>query len=450
MSRLTPLYLITFSIVCGCIPAAAQSVWTPHDSGTSSDLGGVAYGGGQFVAVGDPGGIVTSPDGVTWTQQVSNTGEALRGVTYGNGLFLATGSTGTALTSPDGVTWTPRDVRTSVLLSGCAFGNGRFVTVGGSGTARYSTDGVNWELGVPPTSAALQGVTYGDGKFVAVGADGVIVHSTDGQLWTRASSGPGSFDYFFASSYLNGIYVVVGQNGAILTSTDAAVWTRQNIVVFTRLRSVTNNGKQFVAVGDPLPEDGFPAKVLTSIDGVNWAVTDVVSEVDFNGIGYGAGTYVIVGGARGNPLKGLVLTAEDDLAISLSFEDWRSMEFTAVELDDLLISGAEADPDYDGIPNFMEYALGLLPKVATPGDHDALPKVAKSSGGATTLTFMRPADRVGSVSYSISYSTDLDEWFPLIELEEIESEDAGIQSVKFTDPDTSALMKFFQLVVLES
>lgn len=445
----TSLFLITFTILCSCLPAAAQSVWTPRDSGTDGDLSGVIYGGGQFVSVGDPGVILTSPDGATWTTQESGTENSLRGVAYGNGLFLATGSSGTLLTSPDGVSWNTRDSKTGVFLSGAAFGNGTFVTVGGSGTVRYSLDGVTWESATVPSTAALQGVCFGGGKFVAVGSSGAILHSSDGQSWTLATSGTFSFDYFFSASYLSGTYVVVGQNGAILTSTDAVNWTRQAIVAFTRLRSITNNGSQFVAVGDPLPDDSIPGKVLTSTDGTNWTVTDLASDVEFNGISYGAETYIIVGGATGNPIKGLIFSSEDDLAVSLTFEDWKQDEFTEVEQADPLISGADADPDRDGIENFLEYALGLSPKISTPGNHEAVPKFEKSAS-ASTITFMRPANRVGAISYSIYYSTDLDDdWLPLAVTEEIESEESGIQTVKFSDPDTVSLRKFYKLAVEE-
>ena len=68
-------------------------------------LYGVAYGNNQFVAVGDAGTILTSPDGSTWTSQTSGTQGLLQAVTYGDSLFVAVG--GHAIfTSPDGTTWT--------------------------------------------------------------------------------------------------------------------------------------------------------------------------------------------------------------------------------------------------------------------------------------------------------------------------------------------------------
>jgi len=107
--------------------------WTGQKSGTANNLYGIAYGGGQFVAVG-VNTILTSPDGVTWTARSSATSGDLDGVIYANGQFVIVGntiainSTGFILTSPDGVTWTSH-ASTSNLYGG-AFGVGMFVLVG--------------------------------------------------------------------------------------------------------------------------------------------------------------------------------------------------------------------------------------------------------------------------------------------------------------------------------
>ena len=59
----------------------------------------VTYGGGMFVAVGNAGTFLTSPDGVNWTRRESGTGQPLFGVTYGNGTFVAVGYNGTIIQS---------------------------------------------------------------------------------------------------------------------------------------------------------------------------------------------------------------------------------------------------------------------------------------------------------------------------------------------------------------
>jgi hypothetical protein len=74
--------------------------WTVRTSGTGSWLNDVTYGNGLFVAVGNGGTILTSPDGVSWTERTSPTIGGLFSVTYGNGTFVAVGDRGIILTSP--------------------------------------------------------------------------------------------------------------------------------------------------------------------------------------------------------------------------------------------------------------------------------------------------------------------------------------------------------------
>jgi hypothetical protein len=64
--------------------SGAGTTWTLRFPGFN-DLNGVTYGNGLFVAVGEGGTILTSPDGASWTRRTSGTSNRLRGVTYGNG-----------------------------------------------------------------------------------------------------------------------------------------------------------------------------------------------------------------------------------------------------------------------------------------------------------------------------------------------------------------------------
>jgi hypothetical protein len=58
--------------------------------------------------------------------------EALYSVAFGNGQFVALGDAGTIMTSQDGVNWTLRQWGNDTILSGIAYGNGQFVAVGQS------------------------------------------------------------------------------------------------------------------------------------------------------------------------------------------------------------------------------------------------------------------------------------------------------------------------------
>ena len=84
---------------------------------------------------------------------------------------------------------------------------------------------------------------------------------------------------------------------------------------------------------------------------------------------------------------------------------WKQASFTPAEQADPAISGANADPDGDGLSNLMEYAFGLDPKVADPA---ALPAVSMQNG-ALTLTYTRLHD-AGDLTYAVEASDDLISW----------------------------------------
>jgi hypothetical protein len=83
------------------------------------------------------------------------------------------------------------------------------------------------------------------------------------------------------------------------------------------------------------------------------------------------------------------------------FDEWRLARFTTAELMNPAIGGESADPDGDGYPNLLEFALWLNPK---SGSMAGLPQVGTTAGGGAsgylTLTYQTPAD---PGSYGITY-----------------------------------------------
>ena len=90
---------------------------------------------------------------------------------------------------------------------------------------------------------------------------------------------------------------------------------------------------------------------------------------------------------------------------SPGFEQYQVLNFTAAELNNSEVSGAEADADKDGVKNLVEYATGKNPRVATTG---AGP-VIELKGNQLTLTFRRLKDPV-DVTYQPEVSSDLINW----------------------------------------
>jgi hypothetical protein len=90
-------------------------------TGPTVALYNVVYGNNLFVAVGTyneststqeiayDGLIATSPDALNWSI-LPYTSNYLSGITYGGGQFVAVGREGSILTSTDGTTWAPQSV----------------------------------------------------------------------------------------------------------------------------------------------------------------------------------------------------------------------------------------------------------------------------------------------------------------------------------------------------
>ncbi len=57
------------------------ATWALASSGTAANLRRIKWDGNQFIAVGDAGTIITSPDGITWTRQNSGATSSILGIT---------------------------------------------------------------------------------------------------------------------------------------------------------------------------------------------------------------------------------------------------------------------------------------------------------------------------------------------------------------------------------
>ncbi len=276
------------------------SNWTAQDSGTRDELWDVAWGHGQYVAVG--AAILTSPDARHWTVRRSGLRYSLHGVAYGNGRFVATGDS--SLWSRDGRSWTPAKRRPrSYLSGGVVFARGRFVAVGNYGGIETSADGRRWTAR-RGTKKSLYGIAYGDGRFVAVSAEfsggtcGAILTSRDGVRWTVQVEGtPRSEIDAVGVAYGGGRFVTVGSDGDILTSAHGKGWHAVAVpdaarsqrplgvepychLANERMRAsfqgVAYGHRQFVAVG-------AAGAIFTSPDGSVWTprtVTELVAPFD--------------------------------------------------------------------------------------------------------------------------------------------------------------------------
>jgi hypothetical protein len=282
-------------------PRLAGGTWTPASAAGTQDLRGMTYSGVNYVAVGNGGAILTSPNAATWTSVTSPTTQTLNGALYfptyvtANGVtttttnYLAVGDAGTILTSTDSATWTAKTSGSTKNLNAAANnGLGLGVVVGAGGTILTSTDGTTW---TPATSSGttndLYAVSYVSSIWYAAGANGTLVRSTDGLTWTAVATGSSAdfhgLAYGASASTTTAVaYVLVGTGGTVLTSADAVTWTSQVLPGVGNLNAVVY-GAKYVTVGNG-------GQIFTSTDAVTW--TAVTSGTTSNLLALVRGTYM--------------------------------------------------------------------------------------------------------------------------------------------------------------
>ena len=158
----------------------------------------IAHGMGRYVVVGDNTGsgphrslIIVSDDGLNF-REVSKSSLRLHRVRFTPGGFIAVGDLGAVVFSPDGENWSGATGGERNFVD-VAFGAGRFVAVGRA--LAISSDGFRWvrlECGTllpcPPAPTgerpmvSLGGVIFGNDHFLATGEAGLL-RSQDGQSW---------------------------------------------------------------------------------------------------------------------------------------------------------------------------------------------------------------------------------------------------------------------------
>jgi hypothetical protein len=203
--------------------------WTQAGDGITVDLFDVIYANGIYVAVG--GGrtgdqlefvVATSADGNSWKTVASGNGLRLHGLTYAD-QFIAVGEPGVIYTSPDAQNWQLKTIGTQYLRS-ISYLGGTYVAAGSSGTNEVvvSTNGRDWlsrPVPFPPPmrpELELNEVIALENEFLLIGDNGYIATSTDGSSWQLRAS-PTDINLRGATTGPNGV-VIVGNNEVILQS----------------------------------------------------------------------------------------------------------------------------------------------------------------------------------------------------------------------------------------
>ena len=135
-----------------------------------------------------------------------------------------------------------------------------------------------------------------------------------------------------------------------------------------------------------------------------------------------------------NHIPGLGLYA---LTVTQSYTDWINRFYGPGPYPDH-VTGPGDDPDYDGVVNLLEFALGLNPSQV---DIDSLPKLTLESG-QFVFRFTRPNYLTG-ITYTVQTSTDLITWTASATAPSIESSTSTADTLKLTLP-TGATKLFAQ------
>ena len=311
--------------------------WNEAPYGTSDSLDRIVSGGDEFLAVGY-GVVGTSPDGYAWSIGEVPIKSPVYGLAWGGDGYLAVGEDGFIMSSPDGSEWT--QLSTSSFDRGgyreineLAKGGSTIVGVGaGIITGRHGTE---WVQRSSPGGSGATSVIWTGSAFWAVGAG--VIRSIDGVHWVQmlVDHDIRLFDIVWNGS----LFVAVGWNPSsddrrklVLTSADGLDWSYQWFDREDHLFTVGWTGSRFVAAGSG-------SIYLTSADGVVWEQHSWADEVELQDMASSGERLVAVGGRW--QAGGLILSTvdgvhwlesalpEDDVS---SFDDvtWTGTHFVAV------------------------------------------------------------------------------------------------------------------------
>ena len=236
--------------------------WTARETGTDFALRGAVWDGSDFVVVGDGGLVLDSADAAAWSVQVPGVRASLEDVTGGGAGLLTVGENGSVIFSADGQAWTPRLTEKSARYLGVATDGSLFVKSSDDGKILSSTNaGESWTTRYTKPYESIDAVVRGGGLYVAAGSGGTVATSSDGTNWTERNSGTSA--HLRAVAFNGSDWRAVGSNGTILASGSGTSWSAVASGIEATLRGVTHNGLYWVAVGDQ-------GRIWASADGITW------------------------------------------------------------------------------------------------------------------------------------------------------------------------------------
>jgi hypothetical protein len=214
----------------------------------------VAYGGTNYVFVGNAGYIGY---GSSLTSLTTATGTGANGffdVIYANSQFVAVGGSGSVYTSPDGVTWTSRTSGHSNQINKVTYQNGYYFTLGQNGHLGYSTDAITWTA-VTLSAQPVNDLIYANGVYVIVsaisgGIGGIYTTNNLASIGRVLGYGDGNYN---SVSWDGSKFIITASNvtTSFLTSTDGYFWATVQIApsAAASLQQHIYAGGKHIAIG---------------------------------------------------------------------------------------------------------------------------------------------------------------------------------------------------------
>ncbi len=233
----------------------------------------IAWINNQFMASGDLGKLVTSPDGNSWTLQNTGVSSLLRGIAWSGSIYVVVGSNNTIISSPDRINWTPRlSAATGLDIASVVWSGAGFIAVGEDLTSNRSvmlssTNGISWTiLPFAVSGGRLNAIVHNGTQFVAVGkalGAPLLLTSSNGIDWTNRSSSVSGGIELNDITWTGTKYVAVGFS-ITAASPDGINWSA-NTNISWGPGGVAWSGNRLMAAGI--------GGIYSSADGLNWMKT---------------------------------------------------------------------------------------------------------------------------------------------------------------------------------
>jgi photosystem II stability/assembly factor-like uncharacterized protein len=305
--------------------------WRERMTGLPNALNDVAVGwlATRFIAVGDNGTILTSPDGLAWTSQESGTDVDLHAVACVWYLCYVVGDSGTVLSSWDGENWESRwdgpdniSLRTLHLSFVLEFAAGTDLADDVPFMMKYDNATDTWTeidaLPVGGTSITGIAAEFGFPSNMQVATQtipfpdtGTILTSADGLTWVEVAISAGH-ESTYSVLYDGERFWVGGTAGHIYSSPDGVNWTAfQTPAFMSSMTAMVRNGSMLVAHGtNDFFGLGNQLGVITEDAGATWQTFEIGDDYETRGLAYADGRFVSVGRTLPAPGQGAIFSTQ--------------------------------------------------------------------------------------------------------------------------------------------